>query len=284
VAPLARMSHRGGMIRRTAATFLTALALTMPAPAHAKPDTLTVVTLNLWHDQSDWPRRRAMILADFRERRPDVICLQEVLQHPGLRNQAEDLADSLGLHFTFASVDPDSAPKRYGNAILSRHAVLATDWKKLLPLNDWRVAVHMRIDFHGRSLDLFTTHLHHTDEGGAIRAEQVRDLLPWIEAHRGKGAYLLAGDFNAPPTTPELAPLVGACVDVFAAKNAGADTVTTLNEHKGNPHRRIDHVFVSRDGKPGLQPLACERILDVPAADGTWASDHFGVTAKLVVR
>src|SRR5688500_8160625 len=83
-------------------------------------DTLTVVTLNLWHDQQDWPRRRALIIDELRALRPDVICLQEVLQHLTLRNQAYDLADSLGYHATFSSVDHDTSTKRYGNAILTR--------------------------------------------------------------------------------------------------------------------------------------------------------------------
>ena len=42
-----------------------------PASAQA-PDTLTVVTLNLWHDSHDWPRRLNVIVAEMRRLRPDV--------------------------------------------------------------------------------------------------------------------------------------------------------------------------------------------------------------------
>ena len=154
------------------AAVLAALAFAPGVSRAAAPDTLTVVTLNLWHDQQDWPRRRAIILEELRALRPDVVCLQEVLQHATLPNQAMALAESLGFRVTFSSVDADTAVKRYGNAILSRHAMLQTAWKPLAPRNDYRTVAHMRLDFHGRPLDVFDTHLHHTPEGagGSIQA------------------------------------------------------------------------------------------------------------------
>jgi endonuclease/exonuclease/phosphatase family metal-dependent hydrolase len=251
-----------------------------------RADTLTVVTLNLWHDQQDWPRRRALILEELRSLDPDVVCLQEVLQHATLRNQALDLADSLGYRVTFGSVDPDTSVKRYGNAILARHPMLETAWKPLEPRSDYRVVVHARLDFRGRPLDVFDTHLHHTAEGAAIRAQQVRDLLAYVQARRGRGAAVLAGDFNAAPGAPELRAVMKRHVDVFASLHPGAagDTVTTLNPFKGHAPRRIDYVLVSRVGEPALEPLSCEIVFDQPAADGTWPSDHFGVVARLLVE
>ena len=254
-----------------------------PAEAGAA-DTLTVVTLNLWHDQQDWLRRRALIIAELRSLRPDVICLQEVLQHETLRNQAYDLADSLGYQTTFSSVDPDTGRKRYGNAILSRHRVLGTAWKALEPKNDYRTVAHMRIAHRDRQVDVFNTPLHHTAEGSAIRAEQIGDLLAFVKARRGRGALVLAGDFNAAPRVPELQAVTREFVDVFGALYPGADSVTTLNPAKGHAPRRIDYIFVPRGGKPRVQPLSSEVVFDHPAADGTWPSDHFGVVAKLVVR
>ena len=93
-----------------ALTFLALLACMPAAASAATSDTLTVVTLNLWHDQHDWPKRLNRIVADLRQRKPDVICLQEVLQNPNLRNQAEALAESLGYYVRFGSVDPPTSP------------------------------------------------------------------------------------------------------------------------------------------------------------------------------
>jgi len=58
-------------------------AVARPAAAQ---DTLTVVTLNLWHDQRDWPARLAWMSAELAALRPDVVLLQEVLQHEALPN------------------------------------------------------------------------------------------------------------------------------------------------------------------------------------------------------
>ena len=99
----------------------------------------TAATLNIWHDQGDWPARRAVILDTLRVLSPDVLFLQEVLEKEGLPNQAQQLADSLGWGFVFASVDPPGAAKRYGNAILTRHRIVATHEIMLPPLDDYRV-------------------------------------------------------------------------------------------------------------------------------------------------
>jgi endonuclease/exonuclease/phosphatase family metal-dependent hydrolase len=161
---------------RALLSLIAALALA-PSAALARVDTLTVVTLNLWHDQQDWPARRALIVEEMQRLRPDAILLQEVLQHATLKNQAQDLAETLGYRYTFSSVDPDTAVKRYGNAILSRWAMLATDWKRLRPMNDYRTAAHLRLDRLGRVVDLFSTHLHHTETPEARRCAPSRSPI-----------------------------------------------------------------------------------------------------------
>jgi len=172
-------------------------------PADAGRGELVAVTLNIWHDQENWPARLAMICDSLRALRPDVVFLQEILQKEGLPNQAETLADSLGYAWMFVSVDPPGAPKRYGNAILTRLPILGTHEVKLRPLDDYRVAGHARLQAGARTLDAYVTHLHHTLEGDTIRARQVEDLLAFIDTTRAPGAaLLLGGDFNAAPDTP----------------------------------------------------------------------------------
>lgn len=255
------------------------------APAGAQPaDTLTVVTLNIWHDQQDWPRRLGLILDTLGSERPDVICLQEVLQKEGLPNQATTLGDGLGYDVTFVSVDGSESPKRYGNAILSRHPILGTNETKLEPLDDYRVAAHARVDVAGRPLDVYCTHLHHTGEGGATRATQLRDLLGFIGATRdeapGAVPLVLAGDFNAPPDAPELRLLADRFADAYATTHPDqvGVLVTTLNPALGHTPRRIDYLFYERDA--ALTPLDTRILFTTPAADSTWASDHFGVVGR----
>lgn len=50
------------------------------------------------------------------------------------------------------------------------------------------------------------------------------------------------------------------------------------------PGRRIDYVLVRCSGHgPTLDIRSCERLFDRPVR-GTWASDHFGVTADLATH
>ena len=53
-------------------------------------------------------------------------------------------------------------------------------------------------------IDAYSTHLHHTPEGGAIRAKQIRHLLAYVDSTRGFAPTVLAGDFNAELGTPEM--------------------------------------------------------------------------------
>jgi endonuclease/exonuclease/phosphatase family metal-dependent hydrolase len=246
-------------------------------------DTLTVVTLNLWHDQHDWPSRLRVILTEMRRVRPDVLCLQEVLQNPNLRNQAETLADSLGCHMRFASVDGPERPKRYGNAVLTPHRVLASGERNLDPVDDYRAVAHLRFAWRGREVDAYSTHLHHTPLGGAIRTKQIRHLLAWVDSTRGTGPLVLAGDFNAELGTPEMDLVTARHADAFrvAHPNAGRAEAVTFNSRFGVDPGAIDHIFVERKGASRLTPVECDVIFRSVGPDSVWASDHFGVVARL---
>jgi len=246
-------------------------------------DTLTVVTLNLWHDQHDWPRRLSVILAEMRRLRPDVLCLQEVLQNPQLPNQAETLGDSLGYQVHFASVDGPASPKRYGNAVLTPHRVLASGSRNLAPADDYRCVAHVRFEWRGRAIDAYSTHLHHLPQGGAIRATQIRHLLAYADSTRGDGPVVLAGDFNTELETPEMKPVTARHQDAFRAihPKASRTEAATFNSRFGFDPGAIDHIFVERRGKAALTPVACDVIFRSVGPDSVWASDHFGVVAKL---
>ena len=133
-----------------------------------------VVTLNLYHDKAHWPKRLPLILDGLRRLDPDVIVLQEVLQHADLPNQAQTIADALGYTAYFVSNDAADAVRRYGNAILTRDPVLERSWRPLAPLDDYRSVAHVRVELQGMPVNVYATHLHHTEEGAAIRERQLR--------------------------------------------------------------------------------------------------------------
>jgi endonuclease/exonuclease/phosphatase family metal-dependent hydrolase len=263
---------------------LSLVAFSLPAcaagsPAGVSEKTVKVVTLNLYHDKDEWPKRRVQIVEKLKQLRPDVIALQEVLQHETFPNQAEWLAAQLDYQWHFVSIDPAGNPRRYGNAILTRHPILKRGQKFLHPLDDSRTAAFVRIDLHGRLLNVYATHLHWTDEGGAIRSQQIADLMQYIDETSENIPSLVAGDFNSTADSPELAALRERFVDIYGNRHPGADTVSssTLNLKYFAP-RRIDHVFFQRDA---FAPVSASILFNRPDAQGVWASDHFGLFAEL---
>ena len=288
-------------LRRLAVRLLTTvavLAAVAAAPAHAaehkthssgrepadrilSESMLSVVTLNLWHDKGDWPARQRQIVAELRRLQPDVIALQEVLQHENLPNQAQTLAEALGYRAYFVSVDAADAPRRYGNAILSRFPVLSLDWKPLQPTDDYRTVAHARIALGGRTVNLYATHLHYKPEGGAIRKRQIDDLLAYIDASADGAPSIVAGDFNAPEHAPEFAQFRQRFDNAYGRLHPGiADDArehSTLNLTQYAP-LRIDHIWY----EPAAFAADSAQILfSAPDADGVWASDHYGVHTQL---
>lgn len=254
------------------------------ARADAQTTTFDVVTLNLYHDKADWPRRQQQIIAGLRARQPDVIALQEVLQTAALPNQAQSLATALGYRFVFFSTDPPERAHRYGNALLTRLPIRRQAQAALAPLDDHRTAGMLRLQRDAVDIDVYVTHLHWTDDGGAIRATQVKDLLAFIASQSGDGtAHVLAGDFNAQVDAPELAPLLDTHIDSFGVRHprASADDSTTLNPAWYTQRRRIDHIL-AQSGRWDV--LDAGRLFTAPDVDGSWASDHHGLQARLRLR
>ena len=240
----------------------------------------SIVTFNLYHDKADWPQRRALIVDELRALNPDVIVLQEVLQHETLRNQAEDLAEALGYSAYFLSIDPAGNPRRYGNAILTRHAILSRDWTALRPPEDSRSAGWVRIDLDGQPLNVYVTHPNYQndDAGRRMRTQQLADLQAFIARTAGDVPSVVAGDFNTVSAQPELAALEAGHDNAYDALHGRADPRPTLNPHYfPNDSRRIDHVYLQRRA---LRPLEARIVLDREGAPGVWPSDHFGVYVR----
>ncbi|MDR7192834.1 endonuclease/exonuclease/phosphatase family protein [Luteimonas terrae] len=257
---------------------LAACAATQPRVEQV-PD-LRVVTLNIYHDKAEWPKRLPLIIEQLRALDADVIALQEVLQTAELPNQAQTLGDALGYSVQFVSNDPEGQPHRYGNALLTRLPVLEQDATALEPRDDSRSMGHARLRFDGRPLDVYFTHLHHTPEGAALRRRQLEDARAFIQRHGDTAPSIVLGDFNAPVSAPELSVLDG-YIDTYGALHPGADAegVTTLNPHFFPDYRRrIDHVY-ARTGRFDIREARI--VLDTPGVDGTWPSDHFGTFVVL---
>ena len=243
----------------------TALALACPALAGAAPRQLTVMTFNV--ASAVETGNDLDPIADAIERRePQVVGLQEVdrsWSRSDSLDQAEELAVRLGMSFRFdpnldcSALDYDNDGMcRYGTAILSRLALRAAAGREYrLPVvhegDEPRGLAQVGITVRGRGVTIFNTHL---SAHRASRLPQVRAILRILAATRPP--YVLLGDFNASPRSPEIRLLRSRLVD--AAQVAGLKRPTVGNT-------RIDHVFASRGMKvlrAFIPPLTSARVSD----------------------
>lgn len=243
---------------------------------------LRLATFNIWHDMGDWPRRLPRVLEVLRAADADVIALQEVLQDPArqLPNQAQTLAQALGYQAFFSSVDGEDRPRRYGNALLTRLPVLDRGWTRLEPLDDYRSAQRLRVSLAGRPVEVVNTHLHHTPQGGAIRARQLASLFGWLAQQTGSAGLprVLMGDLNAPLDGPEMAPLRPPHFESLLARlHPEQARRSTLNTALGHQPVQIDHLLYAPER---FEPVAAAITGDQPV-NGVHASDHYAVTGTL---
>lgn len=142
-----------------------------------------------------------------------------------------------------------------------------------------RIVAHVRVDTPDGPLDVFNTHLSLPAffEGGvhtlvarmgtaSNQLHEIDNLLTAIQARRGDGPAVVAGDFNSRPGSPALQRLLAAGFqDAHRHDHArGTAQFAHLRMH-------IDHVFMS-DGLFGAQAQTLS--VDDPHSPFTGLSDH----------
>ncbi|BEL03383.1 endonuclease/exonuclease/phosphatase family protein [Actinoplanes sichuanensis] len=255
--------------------------------------TIRVMTWNLWwRFGPDRAARQAGIRAVLTESRPDVLALQETW--PG---QADELADTLGMHAVFAGPSYPAAPAdqefELGIAVLTRWPILDSA-ARVLPARHRRwdpVALTVRTAHPAGPLPVVAACLEHavpyTDDRvaqGAALAEMATD--PSLD---GPTPVLLLGDLNAAVDSPVLRPIRDVLVDAWTAGDGDPDAITLPSTHPYAPmeagpqliDRRIDHVFF-RAGRENQQvAVDAVRLAGGEPVGGVHPSDHRAVAVDL---
>lgn len=266
---------------------------------------LRLMTLNIWNLSGDWRARRTEIVKWIDRLRPDVVCLQEVVQTPDGQNQADWIAESLAgdWHVAFAG-RPVMMEAVFGNAVLSRWPIDSTSDVDLSDAPQGRDDETQRIVVHARTngLDVFCTHLNWRYDEGDIREAQVLVLDDAVRKLADPGASvppIIAGDFNAEPDSAEIRFLTGNqsmggrsvyYQDAWRVAGGRGPGFTWDNRNSyasvdREPDRRIDYVFVGwrRDGSKGVGRVESARVVCDRSLTGAFASDHFGLLVEIQV-
>jgi endonuclease/exonuclease/phosphatase family metal-dependent hydrolase len=261
---------------------------------------IRIVTLNLWNGQRGVDRRMEVLVPQLVALHPHVVTLQEVLEAPGRLMQGHEIAEALRGEYRFGVVDAKSMGGPIGNAIVSRLPIAAESREVLPgPPGDRRGALRCDLTTSAGRMAVVTTHLTWELDAPHVREQQVLTLDDFARRDPGELPTLLTGDFNCTPDSLVHQFLTGRASlagrgtywrDAFQRRHPHSDgfTWSARNPYVARSverNRRVDYVFVGpmRDDGPGAI-LHARVVLDLPAMDDVFPSDHFGVFAEIALE
>ena len=269
---------------------------------------LRVMTFNIRYGSANdgenhWEKRKDMVCDVLRRHDPDIVGLQEAL-----RFQIDEIRKALPMYAEVGVAREDGKINGEYSAILYRTDCFGvgeagtfwlSDTPELPGSNQWggacvRICTWARLveNKTGRAFYAFNLHLDHVSQ--PAREKSAVLVAQRIQGRNIKEPFVLTGDFNSGEDNPVITYLKGqtaltradgttskspiALVDTFRLLHPDVKDVRTAHEFKGGRQgNKIDFVFVP----PDVKVLEAEILYD--NADGRYPSDHFPVTARLLL-
>jgi endonuclease/exonuclease/phosphatase family metal-dependent hydrolase len=240
-------------------------------PLALNDSTLRVMTFNIAAGNGDLAR----ITETIRREDPDVVALQEVDVNWGARsgfaNQISELASALGMESRFAPIyrlpgaDSTKPQREYGVALLSRFPIIHFRNDTITRLSTQSEAatpvpapgfLNATILVRGSAVRVFNTHTDYRPDP-AVRVKQVGEMLAIV----GQPATptLLFGDLNAPPSAPEMQPLLLRLRDAWPVENGDGFTYPATLPVK-SPHFRTVSSRVVETNASDHRPVVVELV------------------------
>jgi endonuclease/exonuclease/phosphatase family metal-dependent hydrolase len=259
------------------------------------PAALRVMTFNVRYgtapDGPDaWPLRRPIALGVIADFGPAVLGLQEAL-----RFQLDEIERALPVYGEVGVGRDDGAQAgeyaailfdRRRLTLLEQGAFWLSDTPTVPGSMTWgnrfpRVVTWARFEDRVARATFYVFDTHWDHESQPSRERSARLMLERIAARAAPGdPVLVTGDFNSGEDNPAFRALLASdLTETFRALHPSARDVRTFHAFKGDRRGdKIDAVLVSRQW----------RILDADivhtSAGGRYPSDHFPVTATVVLR
>lgn len=279
---------------------LFAALLALPAAAKEKADRFSAMTYNIRLDLASdgdnaWPHRRTALTGLVAYYAPDLVGMQEVLQH-----QKDQVEADLPV-YKFVGVARDDGKQAGEYSMLGyrtdRFDPLASGtfwlsptperpskgWDAALP----RIATWARLSDKTAKQTLLVVNTHFDHIGKVARLESAKLIRRWIGEHRQAGdAVVLMGDFNVPTGSPPYQAILADTPGLIALHDTqditrtphfgptGSFTGFKIEQNEPSP---IDHIFVN-DGVTVLRHATLTQ-----QTGGKLPSDHYPVLADLCV-
>lgn len=261
------------------------------------PDSLRVVTWNIWFGEHGSLRRWQALLLQALCREPDVLCLQEVTA-PAL-----ELLSSCAWILHHYSISCSQLRQWYDMVVLVRQELQPT-WSTIaLPSHMGRSCLVTDLCVAGARVRVATVHLESERDHSETRARQLQALLPQlcdVDAVPELRGLVLCGDFNLSEeeAASERLLLAHGLCDLWPRLH-GEERGWTKDPERNcmlrdvgtQHHKRCDRVFLSIPNDVGdmsdddslwlRRPAAIELLGTAPVLDNLWPSDHFGLFVEL---
>jgi len=177
------------------------------------------------------PARIALELACYG---PDIVTLSEADSEAAVA----EVATHLDMNYAYLDGGfPGAILSRFPVLEHENHSLPSKDIDALEPFT--RYAGRAVIDAPGGPVAVFSAHLHPRSRD--LRLREIEQILAWLERDiESRATFLVQGDLNHPPDTPEYAAWRDAgLVDAFASKGVGVEGTVRSNK----PTVRIDYVW-----------------------------------------
>ena len=240
--------------------------------------TLKILCYNIHH--ANPPSRPGIIDLEaiarvIRQQAPDLVALQEVDVYTNRSgknsNQAADLAKLSGMPYYYFAKAIDYDGGEYGVAILSRFR-METLKNTPLPTAEGTGGEHRTLATavislpKGKKIVFACTHLdaQKSDTNRLLQIDKITEIL-----QQEKLPVVIAGDFNAIPSTPVIDKL-----DQYFTRSCRVDCGHTIPVI--NPNKTIDFI--------AYKPAGGFTVTEHKVIDEQYASDHLAVRVVLVVK
>lgn len=247
-----------------------------------------------------WDKRREIALDVFERADADIVGMQEML-----RSQLEEITERFPHYAAIGIGRDDGRTAGEYSAILYRHdrfavAEAGTFWlsgtPSVIASVTWgnavtRTCTWARLVEHasGKAFYVYNTHYDHVSQPSREKSSAL--IAEHIARRTHNDPVVLMGDFNAGETNPAIThftdgsesatgpgPHLG-LVDPFRVLHPDATDVGTFNAFRGRRDgHKIDFIFV----EPETEVI--EAAIDDHSENGRYPSDHFPVTATVVLR
>lgn len=243
----------------------------------------------------NWETRSYRMCEEILTKQPQIICLQEVdhyryfervLATQGYSGVFMPKPDSPCIYVP-GNNGPDGCAIFYDHnrfKLIDKHTRIIEVWH--VQSNQVAILLVLEEISSGRQVMVVTTHLKARQGAllSSLRNEQGKDLLSFIDMHRGDEPLIVCGDFNADPIEPVYTTMTSPShlSSVYAELNGGSEPAYSTWKIRGDGEscHNIDYFFYTSDS------LRVNRGLDAPTEESlgvnrapsfSYPSDHFSL-------